>query len=249
MNPATMLRDGFAGAVVVVVGGHGDVGGAVARQAAELGSRVVAMSRRCVAAAGPPADGCIAALPVDVTDPESVTSAMARLHQWFGRVDVLVNSAGSTRTVPAADLHRLTDDIVDEVFASNATGPLRLVREALPLLRSGVDPVVVQVSSVAARTGLGSNTAYGAAKAAVDAMLVSWAKALAPIRFVGVAPSALANDFVPDRGPEFLDRTIAATPMRRLATADEVAAAVLTASRVLTMTTGVTIAVDGGRHL
>jgi 3-oxoacyl-[acyl-carrier protein] reductase len=81
-------------------------------------------------------------------------------------------------------------------------------------------------------------------------MSIGLAKALAPdIRVVGVAPSALETDFVKGRGAEFLDATIAATPLRRLTTVTEVAAAVLCAARVLTATTGVTIAVDGGRHL
>lgn len=249
MNPAELLRVGLRDAVVVVVGGHGDIGAAVVRQAADLGAEVVAASRSVAAAADRPQPGVPASLRLDATDLDSVRAATARIGEWFGRVDVLVNAAGTTHSVPAADLHLLDDEIVDEVFASNAVAPVRLVREFLPLLRAGTDPAVVQLSSVAARTGQGSNTAYSGAKAALDAMVVAWAKALAPIRFVNVAPSALANDFVPGRSPEFLARTVAATPMGRLATADEVAAAILVAARCLTMTTGVTIAVDGGRHL
>lgn len=249
MNPADLLRTGFDGASVLVVGGRGDIGAAVARQASELGARVVVASRRAATGAAAPSAGEVAEFPVDLGDARSVRALRDCLEQWFGSIDVVVNAAGSTRSVPAGDLYRLSDEIADEVFASNALGPIRLVREALPLLRLGTDPVVVQVSSVAARTGQGSNTAYSGAKAALDAMVIAWAKALAPIRFVNVAPSALANDFVPGRGADFFERTVAATPMGRLATADEVAAAILVAARCLTMTTGVVIAVDGGRHL
>jgi 3-oxoacyl-[acyl-carrier protein] reductase len=188
-------------------------------------------------------------LAIDVTSTPSVRSAVELIDRKHGRIDVLVNAAGTTATVPAAELHRLSDDVVDDVMASNVAGAIRLVRESLPLLRRAQNPAVISISSVAARTGLGSNTAYGGAKAALDAMIVSWAKALAPVRFVNVAPSALANDFVPGRPAEFLARTVSATPLQRLATADEVAAAVLVAARALPMTTGVTIAVDGGRHL
>lgn len=249
MNPADLLRRGFDGASVLVVGGRGDIGAAVARQASELGARVVVASRRAETTAGPPSAGHVVECPVDIGDTGSVRALCDRLRDWFGAIDVVVNAAGSTHSVPAGELHRLGDEIAGEVFGSNALGPLRLVRELLPLLQAGTDPVVVQVSSVAARTGQGSNTAYSGAKAALDAMVVAWAKALAPIRFVNVAPSALANDFVPGRRPDFFERTIAATPMGRLATADEVATAILVAARCLTMTTGVVIAVDGGRHL
>jgi 3-oxoacyl-[acyl-carrier protein] reductase len=251
VDPVTLLQQGFHDAVVVVMGGRGDIGAAVAAQAASLGARVVAASRRPAdpARAHRPAPGDVAEVQVDVTDSKSVEHFVAALDDWFGRVDVLVNSAGTTTSIPAAEPSLLTDDIVREVFESNAMAPLRVVRESLPLLRAGKDPVVVHVSSVAARTGQGSNTAYSGAKAAVDAMVIAWAKALAPIRFVNVAPSALANDFVPGRDPSFLDRTVAATPLGRLATAGEIASAILVAARCLTMTTGVTIAADGGRHL
>lgn len=249
MNPAELLRHGFEGTSVLVVGGRGDIGAAVARQAAEMGARVVVASRRAATAAAAPSSGEVVEFPVDIGDLASVRALRDRLSGWFDAIDVVVNAAGSTYSVPAGDLHRLGDEIVDEVFASNALGPVRLVRELLPLLQTGADPVVVHVSSVAARTGQGSNTAYSGAKAALDAMVVAWAKVLAPIRFVNIAPSALANDFVPDRRPDFFERTIAATPMGRLATANEVATAILVAARCLTMTTGVVIAVDGGRHL
>jgi 3-oxoacyl-[acyl-carrier protein] reductase len=249
MSPVELLRRGFDGASVLVVGGRGDIGMAVAGQASELGARVVVASRRADTSAKPPSAGGVAQLPVDIVDTTSIRLLCDRLRDWFGAIDVVVNAAGSTRSVPARDLHRLSDDIAEEVYGSNALGPLRLVRELLPLLQAGTDPVVVQVSSVAARTGQGSNIAYSGAKAALDAMVVAWAKAFAPIRFVNVAPTALANDFVPGRHPDFLERTIAATPMGRLATADEVATAILVAARCLSMTTGVVIAVDGGRHL
>jgi NAD(P)-dependent dehydrogenase (short-subunit alcohol dehydrogenase family) len=249
MNPVESLRHGFDGAVVLVVGGRGDIGSAVARQAAELGARVVVASRGATKSGVAPVPGGTAELPVDLTDSDSVQRMCEQLSAWFGRIDVAVNAAGATKSVPAGNLGLLSDDVVHEVFESNAIGPVRLIRGLLPLLRDGSDPVVVQVSSVAARTGQGSNTAYSGSKAALDAMVIAWAKSLAPIRFVNVAPSALENDFVPGRGPDFYERTVAATPMGRLATPEEVAAAVLVAARCLTMTTGVVIAVDGGRHL
>lgn len=249
MAPDQRLRDGFAGAVVLVVGGFGDVGTQVTLQCLELGADVIAASRS-PRTLGDGAHPHLYATQVDVNDLVSVRALMADIAQRFGRIDVLVNTAGSTVSVAPERLDLLTDDVLDEVFRANAVAPLRLIREAEALLRQGTEPVIVNVSSVAARTGRGSNIAYGAAKAALDAAVVALAKSMGPaIRLVNVAPSALDNQFVPDRSPIFLERTVAQTPLGRLARADEVATAIVTAARLLTATTGVTIAVDGGRHL
>ena len=247
------LAEGFRGAIVVVVGGRGGIGREVVRQALEMGARVVVVSSRAGSSGFDQAvferDGCVT-VRADIRVPQDLRDLTAAMAGAVGRVDVLVNTAGSSTQVPLAQIEGLTDELIDEVFRSNATGVLATIRELSPLLRKGRDPVIVNIGSVAAWTGQGSNLAYVGAKAAVHAMTTGLAKALAPeIRVVGIAPSALETDFVRGRGPDFFDATIKATPLRRLTTVVEVAAAVLCAARVLTATTGVTIAVDGGRHL
>jgi 3-oxoacyl-[acyl-carrier protein] reductase len=160
---------------------------------------------------------------------------------------MLVNAGGTSRQAPLPDLE---DTLIESVFATNATGPLKLIRRLAPLLRQGTVPVVVNISSVAARTGLGSNIAYGGAKAAMDAMMLALAKALAPeVRTVSISPSALDTPFAAGRGPDFTARTIAATPLGRLATVEEVATAALLVAAGLSFTTGAVIPVDGGRSL
>lgn len=249
MEPDERLRTGLTDAVVLVVGGCGDIGSAVTRQCLALGATVIAASRTPRTLEGAPGDR-LHLESVDLEDLTSVRTLMATVEHHFGRLDVMVNSAGSTTTIAPERLDLLSDDVLNQAFQSHAVAPLRLIREAEPLLRRGKDPVIVNVSSVAARTGRGSNIAYGAAKAALDAAVLALAKALGPsIRLVNVAPSALDNDFVPGRSPNFLQQTVANTPLGRLASSDEVATAIITAARLLTATTGVTIAVDGGRHL
>lgn len=244
------LTRGFDDAVVVVIGGAGGVGRAVCTASAALGARVVSASRRGDVDAAAPEAGEIVDVRLDLTQPSSIAAFADWIGRSLGRIDVLVLSAGVTRSAPAGDLTRLDDDLISLVFESNTLGPLRAVRDLRPWLDRGQDPVIVNVSSVAARTGVGSNLAYVGAKGAMDAMMIGLAKALAPrIRMVGVAPSALDTDFAQGRGPDFIARTVAATPLGRLATTDEVADAVLCAARLLPMTTGVTIFVDGGRHL
>ena len=252
MTALDLLATGFQGARVVIVGGLGGVGQAVAEQLRPLGARVVLASRRGgdPATVAAPAAGDSVSVALDITDPASIRRFADWTREAFGGLDLLVNTAGVTRSVALRAIEQLDDETIDTVMTSNATGVLRVIRDLTPALRAGTDPCVVTVSSVAARTGVGSNIAYVGAKAAMAAMTVSLAKALAPeIRFVSVAPSALETDFAKGRGRDFIERTIAATPLARLATPAEVASAVLVAARVLTMTTGATIYVDGGRHL
>ena len=102
---------------------------------------------------------------------------------------MLVNNAGVTRPVPHDDLDALDDELIDHIFQVNWRGAFATVRALRPLLAAGAGGVVVNISSVAGQTGLGSNIAYCASKAAMDSMTRSLARALAPqIRVVSVAP-------------------------------------------------------------
>ncbi len=247
------LEAGFRGARIVIIGGAGAIGREAAAQAALLGARVVAASRGGQAIEPPPPApgvGEIVSAALDIAAPESIAAFAAWAEQSLGGLDVLILSAGVTRTVPPGDLACLDDALIDQMMAANATGHLRAIRDLAPLLRKGQAPAIINVSSAAARTGQGSNLAYVGAKAAMEAISIGLAKALAPeIRVVNISPSALATAFVPDRGEDFLARASMATPLKRLATAAEVADAALIAARLLPMTTGEVIRVDGGRTL
>lgn len=248
-----LLAQGFGGSLCVIVGGRGGIGREVSRQIRELGGRVVSVS----SSAGELfpdlsslKDGQETLFNADIRRSEDLKRLAECISAGPGRIDILVNTAGSSVQVPLRKIDALTDDIIEEVFRANATSVLATIRELVPLLKAGISPVIVNLGSVAAKTGQGSNLAYVGAKAAVDAMSIGLAKALAPdIRVVGIAPSALDTGFVKGRGPDFIEATIKATPLGRLTRLDEVASAVLCAARLLTATTGITIAVDGGRHL
>jgi 3-oxoacyl-[acyl-carrier protein] reductase len=110
--------------------------------------------------------------------------------------------------------------------------------------------VVVNISSIAARTAMGSNVMYCASKAALDNMTLSLARALAPaVRVVSVSPGLVDTEFVKSLDAQWRDSQSARTPLGRLALPEEVAAAVMTAVRSLTFSTGCILAVDGGRPL
>ncbi len=253
LGALSALQNGFKDAIVVVIGGRGGIGRAVVSQCLDLGARVIVVSSTS-------GESHLDLSPWDKSEPATIRANICAPHTLkllaqeietqVGRIDILVNSAGSSTQIPLKALDRLSDDLIQDVFSANAMSVIASIRELSPLLKKGIDPVIVNIGSIAAWTGMGSNLAYVGAKAAVQAMSIGLAKALAPeIRVVGIAPSALETGFVKQRSQEFLDATIRATPLARLTTVTEVASAVLCAARILTATTGVTIAVDGGRHL
>src|SRR5690606_25627224 len=112
------------------------------------------------------------------------------------------------------------------------------------------DGLVVNISSIAAFTGTGSNLAYVAAKAGLDVVGDALAKALAPaVRVVSVSAGVVASGFVPGRGADFNAKTASTTPLGRIGQPDDVAAAVEALATTLRFVTGTRLVIDGGRHL
>jgi 3-oxoacyl-[acyl-carrier protein] reductase len=188
-----------------------------------------------------------------VTDSAALQTLAAAIMERYGRCDVLVNCAGTTRFVVHADLNGLDDALIDEILTTNVRGSFATVRALNPLLKASTRPgggVVINISSIAARTAMGSNIMYCASKAALDNMTQSLARALAPaVRVISVSPGLVDTEFVKSLDPEWRDQQAARTPLGRLAAPDEVAAAVLVAVRDLSFTTGCVLSVDGGRPL
>ncbi len=238
----------------VVTGASGGIGAAIAHRLAKDGFAVVVGYHT----AAERAEQLLADLPgtghrcarISVLDPASLNDLAESLRSEVGALDVLVNCAGLTRPVPHDDLDGLSDDLIDEIFATNWRGPFATIRALRPLLDAAGAGVVVNISSVAGTTGQGSNVAYCASKAALDSMTRSLGRALAPsIRVVSVAPGWVLGRYAERMPPEMLEAQRVATPLRRLATADDVAAAVSAVAGDLPFTTGSVVAVDGGRPL
>jgi len=241
--------------VALVIGGTGGIGAATARMLAEGGARVVLTHRP--GKAGPaeeflhqlPGDGH-ATFPAEVADTASLLKLRDLIAERFGRLHILVNTAGFTVPVPHADLESLTDDLIDRMFQVNWRGQFAAIRTFAPMLKASGSGLVVSISSIAAFTGVGSSIAYCAAKAGIDVMTKSLARALAPgIRVMAVSPGVVDTGFVPGRGADFNDKVSASTPLKRIATADDIAAAVLACATHLGFSTGTTVVVDGGRAL
>jgi len=144
----------------------------------------------------------------------------------------------------------LDDALIDEILATNVRGAFATVRALYPLMRRGGDALVVNISSIAAVTAMGSNVMYCASKAALDNMTKSLARALAPeIRVVSVSPGLVDTEFVRKMSQAWRDEQAARTPLKRLATPQEIARAVAAMATSLTFATGVIIPIDGGRPL
>ncbi|CAH1651931.1 SDR family NAD(P)-dependent oxidoreductase [Chelatococcus asaccharovorans] len=240
--------------VSLVTGASSGIGMATALRLAAMGSAVVVGYNSRAAAAEAVVrslhGGGHRALRIAIDDTASIDAAAAAVEREYGRLDALVNCGGATTPVPANDLAGLTDEIFDRTVAVNLRGPFAVVRAFRPLLERGSGASIVNISSIAARTGLGSSLAYLAAKAGVDALTVALAKVLAPdIRVFSVSPAGVDTDFVPGRTREHLQKTAEKLPLAHITGPDDVARAVVACIVNLTSSTGIVVPVDEGRHL
>ena len=244
----------LAGKVAVVVGGSGGIGAATARLLAEEGASVVVTYRSDAAGAAKLiqtlAGSGHRAEPVTVEDTGTLTALANLVSEVYGRADILVNTAGFTKPVPANDLDALDDALIDRLFQVNWRGQFATVRAFRSLLEASGDGLIVNVSSIAALSGVGSNIAYAAVKAGIDTMTKSLARVLAPkVRVMSVSPGVVDTDFVPGRDAAALAKIAPTIPARRIATADDVARAIAACATHLTYSTGSLVIVDGGRAL
>jgi 3-oxoacyl-[acyl-carrier protein] reductase len=249
-----MKKTGLAEKVAIVTGGAGGIGSAICQALAAEGARVVVgynasgEAATALAAALPGSDHLAIAAPV--TDSAALAKLAETVTSRYGRADILINSAGTTRFVAHPDLDALDDALIDRILQVNVRGVIAATRAFRPLLQASGDGLVVNISSLAAVTGMGSNIAYCASKAAVDNLTKSLARALAPnIRVMSVSPGLVDTPFIQGFDAKWRNEQTDRTALKRLAQPEEVAAAVIAAALHLPCSTGVVLAVDGGRAL
>jgi 3-oxoacyl-[acyl-carrier protein] reductase len=242
------------GKVVVVTGGGGGIGSEICAACAAAGAQVVITYNQDEAKAERLAERLPGGGHLVAHAPVHDSAALARLAEQvesrYGTLDLLINNAGITRPVAHDDLDGLDDDLIDQIFRVNWRGAFAAVRAFRPLLAAGEGGLVINISSIAGRTAVGSNIAYCASKAALDSMTLSLARALAPqIRVVSVSPGWVEGEYARRMRPELIEEQRRKTPLGRIANAQDVANAVVAAATLLTFTTGAVIPVDGGRPL
>ncbi len=241
------------GRVVLVVGGGGGLGGAMARGVASAGA-AVAVADSDAGRAAVVGDGIRAAggkglaVAVDVTDPASVERMVDEVSGALGPIEGLVNAAGITRRSPAAEFP-LAD--WERILAVNLTGTFlccQAVGRGMLARRRGK---IVNIASIAARIGLPGTVAYSASKGGVvmvtRALAVEWAPYNVQVNAIAPSWFQTAMGSLIDREPEYRERVMRRVPVGRMGQPDElVGATIFLLSDAATMVTGHVLAVDGG---
>ena len=247
------------GRVAIVTGGGTGIGRAVCLRLAKAGAKAVVVNysrsdkeARATAAeiivGGPEA----MAHKANVSSESEVAAMIAAVKERYGRLDVLINNAGTTRFIAHPDLDALSDEIWDEILKVNVKGTFYCCRAAAPELRK-TSGAIVNIASIAGHRGTGSSIPYAVSKAAVLQLTRALAVALAPdVRVNSVSPGLVSTRWLRQFDANAADSqetsTPATTPLNAVATADHVAQAVM-AFVENDMLTGQDMVVDGGKNI
>jgi 3-oxoacyl-[acyl-carrier protein] reductase len=186
----------------------------------------------------------------DVSDERGVRAMLAQVKERFGRLDVLINNAGTTAAWKPKDLETLSLEEWDRVFAVNVRGLFQVTRAAVPLLKEAKGCIVNTASIVGLRPGP-QPLPYAASKAAVVNLTKTLAWNLGPdIRVNAVAPGWMEGDWMKrmlkDKYDELMGKRAKATPLKRVVTADDVAETMMSLIQSNRFVTGEVIVIDGG---
>jgi len=237
--------------VALVAGGSRGIGAAVARRLAAMGAQVAitCKSRRDAADAVvgdiSAAGGTGAAFEADISRPAAVDALVQDVVARFGRIDILVNSAG---IAPYRPLGAMDADFVREVFDANVLGTVLLTQAVVPFLPSPGGRIV-HFSSRLATSPIPTSSVYAAAKAAVSTLTHAFSKELGPkgITINAVAPGVIETDMTAGIIRERGEAIRSATPLGRIGNPDDIAGIVaFLASPESGWITGRTILADGG---
>lgn len=190
----------------------------------------------------------------DISKDEDCRVMIDVVTERWGRLDVLINNAGMTRFADASDLDALDTEDFEEIFSVNVSGAYQMTRAAVRLLKSA-NGSVVNVSSHAGFSGIGSSMAYAASKGALNTLTLSLARSLAPdVRVNAVCPGFVDTDWMapkldPDDLAAFKRQSADIAPLQRIVLPEEVAEAALWFAFGGKSITGQLLVIDAGTHL
>ena len=251
------MQDGVA----IVTGSSSGVGAACARQLAEKGCHVVINYAHNEEGAKATQAACeeygveTIVQKADIADDDQCRGmADAALNKW-GRIDALINNAGTTKFNPHSNLEGLSKQDFLDIYAVNTVGAYQMTRAVVSSMRTSGQGSVVNVSSIAGVMGVGSSVAYAASKGALITMTLSLARALGPeIRVNCICPGFIQGDWLEQglgREAYQAAKTNVETtsPLRVASTPDMIAEGILYFVCGADVVTGETIIMDGGMHL
>ncbi|HEY3586664.1 MAG TPA: SDR family oxidoreductase [Myxococcaceae bacterium] len=243
--------------VALITGAARGIGRSTALELARHGYDVVVNFSRSEDAARAVADDVRAAgahatlARADVADEGEVLAMVGRIRAELGRLDALVNNAGTTVGVPPTDLAGLQMLDWDRVFAVNVRGMFQVARACVPLLNESDSAAIVNLASIAGIRPGPQPFPYAASKAAVANLTRTLAGALGPkIRVNAVAPGWMTGEWMEEQLGEnyerLMERRAKATPLRRNVTPDDVAVTIVSLITSHPMVTGEVVVIDGG---
>jgi 3-oxoacyl-[acyl-carrier protein] reductase len=263
---ADTVKD-LAGRTALVTGSATGLGASIALRLAERGADLIINCTKSVADGEASVAACQGAgaqarlVGADVSTDAGCQSLAEAASQW-GRLDILVNNAGITRHArDHSDLDALSRDDFLDTYAVNVAGPFMMVQACKGLLveshkQTGRPASVLNVSSIAGVTGIGSSVAYAATKGALNTMTLSLARALAPaIRVNAVCPGFIGTRWFKDEmsAEQYaqVEKGVAASvPLQVASGPDDIAdSAVFFLTDASRHVTGETLLVDAGMHL
>jgi len=247
--------------VCVVTGSSSGIGAATARLYAERGWNVVVNYSRDAAPAEAVAAECralgaeVLVQKCNVAEDADCRALAAAVDARWGRCDVLVNNAGTTKFVAARHLDGLDAADFQAIYAVNVVGAFQMVRALTPLLQRHPPGAVVNMSSIASVTGMGSSIAYAASKGALNTLTMALARALGPtVRVNAIGPGLvdtpwLKNGMGAERYAAAVDGWKARAALAEIILPEDVARAAWYLGVDAVKTSGELLAVDAGARL
>lgn len=247
--------------VAIVTGSATGVGAAVAIMLAERGCNVVINYTRSKDEAEETAASCRAkgvdtiVFQADVADDDACRAMVKAAADKWGRIDYLVNNAARTKFNPFPKLEGVTKQDFLDIYAVNVVGAYQMVRAVTPYMKKQGKGAIVNDSSIGGVTGIASSIPYAASKAALNLMTKSLAHVLAPeIRINAVVPGMIQTRWLKgglgDQQYEALLKTQGEQlPLKRVATAEDIAKVLVWFLTDADLITGETLIVDSGIHL
>ena len=242
------------GPVAVITGGSGGLGGRICNALADEGANVVVLYNTGRKQAEANVEELLnkgvdaIAITCDVTDQDSVSSAIEETLRKFGKIDILVNDAGYNKWIPFSDLDSMTHEEWTKIFDVNLTGPMFCIKAVVPTMRKRGIGRIINISSVAGLEPTGSSIPYAVAKSALIHLTKCMAVGLGPeIQVNCIAPGFLEGTKMSDNlEPEYQQQAVDKAVLKRAADKDDVAMQVVSFCKTDSIT-GQTLAIDSGR--